>query len=120
VATIKTRIQKDGTPSHRVVWRQGGTRDGSWESETFLHKTEATRFRRDVDAAGQHWPDSWVKGVGYVTAHPEPVTEIPFLPYARAYVRDLTGITPATRHRYDRQVLALDEQLRPIVWGADM
>jgi hypothetical protein len=100
-----------------VVWRQGGTRDGSWESETFLHRTEATRFRRDVDAAGQHWPDSSVKGVGYVTAHLEPVTEIPFLPYARAYVRDLTGITPATRHRYDRQVLALDQQLRPIVGG---
>jgi hypothetical protein len=32
-------------------------------------------------------------------------------------VRDLTGITPATRHRYDRQVRALDEQLRPIVGG---
>ncbi|MDQ1674888.1 MAG: hypothetical protein QOC93_32 [Actinomycetota bacterium] len=119
MATIKTRIQRDGTRSHRVVWREGGTRAGGWESETFRHKTEATGFRRDVDAAGQHWPDIWVKGVGYVTAHPEPVTEVPFLPYARAYVRDLTGITPATRHRYDRQVLALAQQLRPIV-GEDL
>jgi hypothetical protein len=115
VATIKTRRQKDGTPSYRAMWRQGGTRDGSWESETFLRKTEATRFRRDVDAAGQDWPEGWVKGVGYVEARAQPVTEVPFLPYARAYVRDLTGITPATRHRYDRQVLALAQQLVPIV-----
>jgi hypothetical protein len=119
MATIKTRPRADGTPTYRVMWRQGGTRDGSWESETFLRKTEATRFRRDVDAAGQDWPEGWVKGVGYVEARAQPVTQVPFLPYARAYVRDLTGVTPATRHRYDRQVLALDQQLRPIV-GEDV
>ena len=60
-----------------------------------------------------------MKGVGYVGARAQPVAEVPFLPYARSYVRDLTGITPATRHRYDRQVLALDQQLRPIV-GEDV
>jgi hypothetical protein len=52
----------------------GGTRDGSWESETFRHKTEATRFRRAVDAAGQHWAEGWVKGVGYVEARAPSVT----------------------------------------------
>jgi hypothetical protein len=56
VATIKTRIQKDGTPSHRVVWRQGGMRDGSW------------------DAAGQHWAEGWEEGVGYVEARAQSVT----------------------------------------------
>jgi integrase len=119
MATIKTRPRADGTPTYRVMWRKGGTRDGSWESETFLRKTEATRFRRDVDATGQDWPEGWVKGVGYVSTGPEPIIEVPFLPYAQTYVRDLTGITPATRHRYDRQVAALDQQLRPIV-GADL
>jgi hypothetical protein len=34
MATIKISPRADGTPTYRVMWRQGGTRDGSWESET--------------------------------------------------------------------------------------
>ena len=69
-------------------------------------------FRRDVDLAGQQWPDDWVKGAGYVAPEPEHEQTAPLLvAFAREYVRDLTGITPATRHRYDRQVMLLAEQL---------
>lgn len=90
-------------------------RDGAWESETFLAKSDAGRFRRDVDLAGQLWPDGWVKGVGYaVPARDEPVPPS-FVAFARGYVRDLTGITPATRHRDDRQVLLVAEQLRGVL-----
>jgi hypothetical protein len=75
-----------GNPRQRHARRQ-------LESETFLRKAEATRFRRDVDASGQDWPEGWVKGVGYVSTGPEPIIEVPFLPYGQTYVRDLTGIT---------------------------
>ncbi len=102
-----------------MVWKEGGGRDGSWESETFSSKAQAVRFRRDVDDAGQRWPDGWIKGVGYRSgdedgaADPAPT----FVDYGRTYVRDLTGITPATRHRYDRQVLLLQTQLSALAPG---
>lgn len=37
-----------------------------------------------------------------------------FVDFGKTYVRDLTGITPATRHRYDRQVALVAEQLREV------
>lgn len=112
MATIKARIRSDGSRSYRVVWREGGGRDGSWESETFSARSDAGRFCRAVDSFGQCWPEGWIKGVGYSAPTP-PAAAVPsFVSFAQSYVRDLTGITPATRHRYDRQVLALDGQLR--------
>lgn len=120
MATVKTRLRTHGTPTYRVVWRAGGGRDGDWESETFLSRSEAGRFRRDVDLAGQQWPDGWEKGVGYHVPEPEPqpVDQLPvpsLLAFGQQYVRDLTGVTPATRHRYDRQVITLAEQLREVL-----
>jgi integrase len=120
MATIKVRTRRDGTPTFRVVWRDGGSRDGLWESETFATKRDAARFCRDVDLAGQRWPEGWVKGVGYQLdegaepAEPEPPAPL-FVEFGQQYVRDLTGITPATRHRYDRQVLMLSQQLRAVL-----
>jgi hypothetical protein len=80
MATVKPRRRADGTPTYRVVWRLGGTRDGSWQSETFLQRPPAVRFCRDVDAAGQQWPEGWVKGVGYVTTEPAAADRPAFLP----------------------------------------
>lgn len=126
MATVKTRRRADGSTSYRVVWRAGGTRDGAWESETFDGKGAAGRFRRDVDLAGQQWPPGWAKGAGYQAplvatpgpaATPEPPPSPLFVDFARTYVRDLTGVTPATRHRYDRMVLLVTEQLRAVVLG---
>ncbi len=65
MATVKTRHRADGTATYRVAWKASGTRQGLWESETFASKAQASRFRRDVDLAGQRWPDGWVKGAGY-------------------------------------------------------
>ena len=114
MATIKARKRADGQLSYRVVWRAGGGREGAWESETFGIRTHAVRFCRDVDDAGQHWPAGWVKGAGYLqdTIAPKDPT---FVDFGKVYVRDLTGITPATRHRYDRQVALVAEQLREAV-----
>ncbi len=116
MATVKTRHRGDGTATYRVVWKAGGTRQGLWESETFAGKADAARFRRDVDLAGQRWPDGWVKGAGYAGGtQPESAPTPPFVEFARGYLRDLTGITPATRHRYDRQVLLVTEQLHAVL-----
>ncbi len=102
--------------TYRVVWRAGGSRRGVWESETFAGKAAAGRFRRDVDLAGQLWPQGWVKGVGYRAADVDQHAPVPLLAdFAHAYVRDLTGITPAPRHRYDRQALLVVEQLRTVL-----
>ena len=114
MATIKERKRADGQLSYRVVWKTGGGREGAWESETFGVRGHAVRFRRDVDDAGQHWPDGWVKGVGYQQEIETP-TDPSFVDFGKDYVRDLTGITPATRHRYDRQVALVAEQLREVV-----
>ena len=98
MATVKTRRRADGTSGYRVVWRDGGSRDGAWESETFARKADAGRFRRDVDLAGQRWPDGWVKRVGYTDADAADVVgeavALTLLEFGRGYVRDLTGITP--------------------------
>lgn len=116
MATVKTRVLSSGVATYRVVWRAGGSRQGAWESETFAGKAAAGRFRRDVDLAGQLWPQGWVKGVGYRAADDDQQAPVPLLAdYGRSYVRDLTGITPATRHRYDRQVLLVVEQLRGVL-----
>ncbi len=118
MATIKVRTKADGKPSFRVVWKAGGGRDGNWESETFGVRSHAVRFRRDVDDADQNWPDGWTKGLGYQGAAAQEVEgpEDPtFMEFGRSYVRDLTGITPATRHRYDRQVALVDVQLRQVL-----
>ena len=58
----------DGSLTARVIWRPGGTRDASRVWETFGAGSDAQNlaradgFKRMVEAAGQRWPDGWVKG----------------------------------------------------------
>jgi hypothetical protein len=74
VAWIDKRRRSDGGVSARVVWRLGGTRDGAYQAETFSIGSDAQNlaradgFKKMVDAAGQRWPDGWVKGEGFVRA----------------------------------------------------
>ncbi len=69
-----------------------------------------------VDAAGQDWPDGWVKGEGFI--RPPGATD-PMLPppdfaaIAEGYVRQIVDISPGQRKRYLDQVRILSElQLR--------
>ncbi len=113
MATLETRTSPTGT-SYRVKWRQ----DGLWQSETFGadRRSAALRFRRDVEHAGNCWPDGWLKGVGYRQELDEPVVaDQPLLAYALQLVADKTGLQPDTRQRYARQVTALAAQLSDIV-----
>src|SRR4051794_7784775 len=108
MATIKTRTRTDGTRSYQVTWRLGGSRDGTWQAETFGTRKEARAFALDVEAAGHDWPDGWVPGVGYLpvstNVQPTPSAHTSLLSFARAYVEELTDIGPDTRQRYLHQV----------------
>jgi hypothetical protein len=66
-------VHRTGAPIRRrtsyvVRWRLGGSRSGRKERETFGARTDARNkaraegFREMVAAAGEFWPDAWVKG----------------------------------------------------------
>ena len=56
MATVDKRTTSKGRTSYRVRWREGGTRDGDWQSATFTRSGEAQRFKVLVEAAGHKWP----------------------------------------------------------------
>jgi integrase len=113
MATLETRTSPAGT-SHRIKWRQEGT----FQSETFgaARKDAARNFKRDVELAGNAWPDGWIKGVGYRRDLDAPTApDQPLITYAVQFARDKTGIQPDTRQRYARQATALALELNNIV-----
>ena len=67
MATLVTRVRKDGSKAYRVKWPLGGRRGAPWQSETFEDRRAAVKFQTHVEANGHRWPDGWVKGFGYVT-----------------------------------------------------
>ncbi len=72
MAWIEQRRRADGGLTARVIWRPGGARDATRVWETFGAGSDAQNlaradgFKRMVEAAGQRWPDGWVKGEGFV------------------------------------------------------
>jgi len=65
VARIKHRKRADGGVSYQVCWVLGGGRAGAGvkeQAETFTDRNRAQAFKLDVEHAGHHWPDNWVKG----------------------------------------------------------
>ncbi len=113
MATLETRPWKSDPTiaSYRIKWRQ----DGHPEGETFGpdHRSQALRFQRDVEAAGERWPEGWIKGVGYrndLLTEP-PVVDQDFLTFAMQCGRDKTGIQPDTRQRYANQAKVLTYEL---------
>jgi integrase len=117
MAWIDEHKRNDGGISYTVRWRLGGTRGGKRQSETFAagsdaqNKARADGFKKMVDAAGQSWPDGWIKGLGFVRDHavnPEPA------PVARTveaigleYVDQIVDCSPGQRSRYRAQVRLL-------------
>lgn len=67
MAWIEKRHRNDGGISACVRWRLGGTRDGAMQLEVFSAGTDAQNLaradgiKRMVDAAGQRWPQGWVR-----------------------------------------------------------
>ena len=110
MATVVPRPRRDGTTAFKVQWRLGGSRDGTWQSETFDDRRKALKFQALVESQHHLWPDGWVKGWGFGTspsavdaAGPRTLLE----EFGTAYVRRLTSAGPDTQTRYLAQVARL-------------
>ncbi|GIG69718.1 tyrosine-type recombinase/integrase [Phytomonospora endophytica] len=57
MASIESRLRKNGETSLRVKWNEGGTRDGAAQSQTFTDAGEAERFKALVDLNRNRWPN---------------------------------------------------------------
>lgn len=111
MASLIARPRRDGSTAYKVQWRLGGSRQGSWQSETFDDRREAIRFQSLVEAHGHLWPTGWTKGWGFARA-PEPlaaVTGALLEVFGLAYVRRLTSVGPDTQTRYLKQVSFVTE-----------
>jgi integrase len=102
MASLEIRKRRDQSVCYRVRWRTGGTREGSWNSESFEDERAAQRFQLDVEEAGEHWPKGWTKGVGY----PERAvgTTHAFEDFALLYLNTRKRAQPDTVKRYRAQV----------------
>lgn len=117
MAWIEQRKRGDGCVSARVQWRLGGGRHGPRQEETFSAGSDAQNmaraegFKTMVEAAGEHWPDGWVKGEGFVRPrHEEPEAPPPaptFAEVGEEYVRQIVDLSPGQRKRYLAQIRTL-------------
>jgi hypothetical protein len=115
IAWIDKKKRSDGGVSARVVWRLGGARDGAYQSETFSAGTDAMNmerargFKSMVDAAGQRWPEGWVRGEGFVRpSGTDPMRRPPrFDEIGEEYVRQIVDLSPGQRKRYLGQLRVL-------------
>lgn len=116
MAWIEQRRRSDGGISARVYWRPGGGRDTPRIWETFSAGTNsqnlarADGFKQMVDAAGQRWPDGWVRGEGFVRPADiaDPMTRPPtFNEVGEEYVRQIVDLSPGQRKRYLGQLKVL-------------
>src|SRR5215218_6908383 len=72
MAWIEQHKRADGGLTARVIWRPEGRREATRVWETFSAGSDAQNlaradgFKRMVEAAGQRWPEGWVKAEGFV------------------------------------------------------
>ncbi|MER7814099.1 site-specific integrase [Streptomyces sp. NPDC096153] len=93
MASVHARKNRAGeVTSYQVKWRDGGSRTGANQSETFDDETSAEVFKDAVNEAGQHWPPGWVKGRGYIAAETAADDAYRFRAYARRVIDNRTGI----------------------------
>src|SRR5690349_21506534 len=60
--SMEERRRSDGGSSWRVGWYQDVDGIRTRQAETFRTLPHALRFKGDVIAAGERWPDGWLKG----------------------------------------------------------
>lgn len=114
MAWIEQRKRADRGLSARVLWRLGGGRGAARQEETFSagsneqNLARAEGFKKMVEAAGNHWPDGWVKGEGFVRSRDDRyVPPQSFAEVAEEYVRQIVELSPGQRRRYLSQVRVL-------------
>ena len=105
MAWIEQQWRADGGRTARVIWRPGGACDTTRVWETFGAGSDAQNlaradgFKRMVEAAGQRWPDGWVKGEGFVRPPDvtDPMTPPPsFDKIGEEYVRQIVDLSPGS------------------------
>ncbi|MFN2321226.1 MAG: tyrosine-type recombinase/integrase, partial [Dermatophilaceae bacterium] len=117
MAWIEERTRADGGVSACVVWREEGHRGSPRQRETFSVGTDAQNraraegFKQMVDAAGQYWPEGWVKGEGFVRPREDNRYEATpsFAGIGEEYVRQIVELSPGQRKRYLSQICTLVE-----------
>lgn len=118
MAYIEEARRSDGGTSYVVRWRLGGSRTGAKQRETFgagtdaQNKARAEGFRDMVTTAGEHWPEGWIKGRGFVrdlmsdavgrVEAPRSVEAV-----GLEYVDQIVDCSPAQRSRYKGQLRTL-------------
>jgi hypothetical protein len=116
MAWIEQHRRADGGLTVRVIWRPGSARDATRVWETFGAGSDAQNlaradgFKRMVEAAGQRWPDGWVKGEGFVRPPDvaDPMTPPPsFDKIGEEYIRQIVDLSPGQRKRYLGQLQVL-------------
>ena len=117
MAWIEARKRSDGGTSFLVRWRLGGSRAGRPQLETFgagsdaRNRARAEGFRDTVAAAGEQWPEGWVKGAGFVREQPpaEPAPGPPrsVLQVGTDYVAQMVDCSSGQRSRYRGQLRVL-------------
>lgn len=118
MASVHPRTNRAGEVSYyQVKWRDGGTRKGGWQSESFDDPEDAKDFKVQVDEAGQHWPPGWVKGRGYIAAEAATETAYRFKTYATNVITNKTGI----EERYRKDCLRdLEAYIFPVFGECDV
>jgi integrase len=118
MAWLEQKERADGGSSYMVRWRLGGTRTGPRQTETFgagsdeQNQARAEGFLKMVVAAGEDWPDGWVKGQGFVRARADSNPMVPppmFADLGETYVRQIVDCSPGQRKRYLDQLRILTE-----------
>ena len=111
MAWIEQHRRSDGGLTVRVIWRPGSARDATRVWETFGAGSDAQNlaradgFKRMVEAAGQRWPDAWVKGEGFVRPPDvaDPMTPPPsFDKIGEEYVRQIVDLSPGAAQALPR------------------
>jgi integrase len=114
---IEVRVNKDGSKTYRLRWKQGGGRSGPQLSHSFDRLTDAVEARARILAAGyvcrcpEHDPGGSSKpAAGLVGSSPgrsrlAAVSGVPlFGDYAADHIEALTGVGPGYRARFVREL----------------
>ncbi len=123
MAWLEAKKRSDGSTSCTVRWRLGGTRDGRPQNETFgagsdeRNAARAEGFKRMVEAAGNRWPEGWIKGEGFVREREASaiveVTPVGLEDVGLDYVNQIVACSPGQRKRYKSQIRVLaDTEVR--------
>jgi hypothetical protein len=121
MAWIEEKKRSDAGTSAIVRGRLGRTRSGGMQTETFgagsdaQNPARAEGFRQMVAAAGEHWPDGWVRGEGFVRSREDadPMVAPPIVgQIGEEYVRQIADYPPGQRKRYLDQLRILSGVFR--------